>query len=675
MNHLPAEKKMIVTLTVDAGQEAGTEELSLTTATDDTGAQVRFSPVKLTTSRSEVRYRYPVFYVQNYNAQPTEETIGGSLFNQCSAVFDTKKATCGIAKDTAGNLIPYSQGFCCDCGVCQTLGICSPDSRASNACNLFNKYTSASCLRFGPVWYSGYSIGQYSNWYTINVSLSLNTTDNSNGVGSVVNKNETLSISPDRIGASSEDFGVQVRWIGDFNPTEQPLDLSSRMLFVPSLPRDSDRVKNGPAEWMILDTNLVTLDGRTCNKVGVSYEAFSSQGNACRLNPGSCLGSQLEDYRTEDAKSAAAGKRGKYMATTFGDFDLETFQKNTSASKSPYITYVATSPAASMITITISADDLQYIVAVATGIIVNASLNMDVLAASTKDGVMNVRIQNTGAIVSRFAVEVADCSEGVFPVPAQTASIQPSQVQDFAFAILAQDVNYNGTANCTVYLRNSLEAIVDQRLVGFKVSPVDFNNGTQGGTAGDGGKGSTSGSDVQCSSCVFMNLVCSFKGGCAGKIVGNVAFMVGIVVALVLVIRFRKYVCCCLKGCCSSSSSSDSRPRRKRRHEEEPGNVLPYGGSLQQQQMLTSLQAQVQMLQSQQQLPQQQTMYGVDHYGNNMSMYPNNGNMSFGNNNMNMNMPSSPLPIYVDDHRMGYNNYGNMNSNLNGLIHSRSPSI
>lgn len=589
-------KKMVVTLTVDANQEAGTESVVVLSTADDetssTGTETsRFAPITLTAARSAVQYRYPLFYVQNYNAKPYEATVQGKLLNQCNADFNVNTATCGVARDASGNLIPHSQGFCCDCGMCATLGFCEAGARANNACNVFDRYTSASCLRFGPRWYSGYTIGTYGTWFTLNVSLSMNVvaaaTDRTlNSASTVEPHSAMLYLNPANTGDSSSTFGATARLVGSFAPTDQPMNLMESMLFIPSVPADDDRALAGPAEWMVVRRSLVTLDGTECNKIGVSYEAFAAQGNACNLQSGSCLNSQLEDLRTDDMTTIANRGVGQYMATSLGDFAVERFlEGGASATSSPYITYVASSPSSTMVTITISADDLQYIVSVATGKIVSASLNKETLEMSTKDGILTASVMNTGSLSARFMVGVLNCTDGVMAMAAQSASIREAETRSFQFRVYMETVGDNGTANCTVVLRDAEERIVDTATVAWAVLAVQQTNGTQGGGTGNyGGSAVEEESAATCSACKLLDFSCAFGRTCVMLVIKDFLIVAGIIVGLLLVLRVSKAfcgTCCCgflhFLICCPSKTKeegeSHDRDRSKMRH--SPTTSLP----------------------------------------------------------------------------------------------------
>ncbi|KEG14722.1 generative cell specific-1 [Trypanosoma grayi] len=506
---IPCEKKMVVTLTVDSGQAAGVEEVVFVRdAMDKTkGAgdnRVQFLPIRMTTRKSQVQYRYPVFYERNFNAKPYEEQIMTDVFQGCSDAFDLM-ATCGLVMDSNGNTIPYSQGFCCTCGICQMAGLCPPDSRGVQTCNLFGKSGAASCLRFGDLWYAGYTVGSGASWYRVYVTVS-------SGEENDTEQNKTtLELGPDVLADSSPEFGAWGRLVGDFVPPTTPLDLSGKMLFVPTFPRWHQRVLAGAKEWMLLDKDLVTVQGRDCNKVGVSYEAFSSQGSKCSLQKGSCLADQLEDYRERDLAQETAGGRGRYMARFLGDFDFS----GGNTSTKPYVSYWMRGSLATMITLTISADRLQYLLSVSSGKIISTRVLKDKIDASTRDGVVEVTVRNTGTETAQYTLSLVDCTEGIHPMIAQTVSMRPSEDATRRFDLLVQDTTAEGTMQCSVTLRNAKGDVVDTKIVEFLVTATGWTNGTQGGSAPDGaGIAVESSGQSACSRCAWYNLLCFLRNSC-----------------------------------------------------------------------------------------------------------------------------------------------------------------
>lgn len=557
---LPCKKKMVVTLVVDSEQAAGVEEVvALREATDKTrdgGAErVEFEPIRLLVSKSQVRYMYPLFYVRSFNAKPYEENIATKLVGGCRDAF-VPSATCGLATDGSGNSIPYSQGFCCSCSACQLSGICRPGGRGLATCDVFGKAAMASCLRFGKLWYNGYSIGSGSAWYRVRVALVV---DGANGTASA--RQSAFELGPDVTMGFSAEFGAWARLVGDFVPPETPLDLTGKMLFVPTTPVEHERVAAGPKEWLLLDKHHVSVNGRECNKVGVSYEAFATQGSRCQLQRGSCLADQLEDYRTKDLEAEASGRRGAYMARFFGDFCFDAWNATT-ASASPHISYVMRGSLTTMVTIAISADKLRYVQSVSQGKIVFAGVQKAFMSSS-RDGVLTVGVRNTGTVTAQYTLSVGDCTGDVFPIHAQPVSIRPQEEVVRRFYLNVQDTETQEmTIRCAVTLRDSRGSVTDSEFFEFQVTGVVKTSGAQGGEVPTGGGRSVVGAGGSaCARCEWHDVLCLWWNDCLLRMLVRIFIAVGVFCAVYVVTRC--FLCC---ACVV---------RRGRVEPNEPVRVLP----------------------------------------------------------------------------------------------------
>lgn len=554
---LQCSKKLVVTLSVDANLQAGAEVVSfIGSASDSSSTEVSFDPIQLTISRSNVLMRYPLEYVADFNANPYEENKKGTLTAQCDDSFSSK-ASCGVKYTTSNEPIPYSQGFCCSCGTCSALGICSANARMSLACDLFGSYSVASCLRFGNSWYSGFSIGTASMWFTMDLKFTRNNTD-------AGKDSSTLTLSPSRLDAADKDFGSYAQIIGTFHPSVEPLYLSDKMLFVPSLANPLGT--RGAAEYMILPLDMVTLDGKECNKVGVSYFAFASQGSRCELGAGSCLGNQLVDLRKADKRSVSAGKPASYMGTRFGDLQLmeETLGQSDSSAAGTHLTFPSAAPPSTMITVTINADSLQYVVSVASGDITRAEMNKDVVEASSRGAVMQVDVKNTGAIVATFTVSVTNCSADVFPIPSRRVSMKPEESVHLEFEV-SNEEDSDHEASCDVVLQDALKEVAARKTVRWLVKPIERTDGSQGNTTGVNAGEHRDGDDIEgsCGKCSVVNVVCSVKYRCFGKSFGFVVVVVAVVGGAVAVFLLRSRLGCVLRLlCCCCPCVSGSSERR-----------------------------------------------------------------------------------------------------------------
>ncbi|RNF24673.1 generative cell specific-1 [Trypanosoma conorhini] len=533
---LPCEKKMVVTLSVDNAQAAGVEEFVLlqdaVDKTRGTGKELaRFEPIRLTTKKSRVQYRYPLFYERNFNSKPYEEQIPTEIIGCDDG--SSPEATCGVVLDAAGEPIPYSGGFCCRCGMCQLLGICPPDSRGLHVCNVFGEASLASCLRFGELWYSGYSIGSPSAWYRLEVTLTAGSSTEAKKA-----KQASFELGPDVISGSSAEFGAWAKLVGDFMPAETPLLLSEKMLFVPNFPRNHKLVLAGPPEWLLLDKHRVSMQGRECNKVGVSYEAFGSQGSRCQLQRGSCLADQLEDYRLSDMAVEAKGGRGQYMARFFGDFALST----ANSTDTPILSYWMRGSLATMVTIVISADRLKYVLSVSPGEIVATEVSKSTIEAASRDGVLAVTVRNTGSITAQYTLGVGNCSRHVHPMMAQPMSMAPQQTLTRSFDLNVQGTLEEGIVTCDVTLRDARGDIADKKVVEFRVTSVRWTNGTQGDNTPTGDGASVGGKDGSaCKRCEWYIIICFLVHRCWWQPL----LYVLIAIALLVGVYFAFKMCSC----------------------------------------------------------------------------------------------------------------------------------
>lgn len=184
--------------------------------------------------------------------------------------------------------------------------------------------------------------------------------------------------------------------------------IKGKRLFRPSSPATDERVRAGSTEFMFLDSNLVTVDGSECNKVGTSYKAFATQVNACKLSIGTCLDGQLNDYRSMDLAMMAGGTTGSFMGPNYGNF---TFQP--SADSTPYLAYDAgvmpvpavlnvifdpaqATPSASYAPVTVSR--------------VYLAQPIDSSNSAHPNGVVNAYDLRTGVVSGGFAVEVVSAA-------------------------------------------------------------------------------------------------------------------------------------------------------------------------------------------------------------------------------------------------------------------------
>lgn len=574
---LNCKKKLVLSLSLPADLKPGAESINFISSAQESGSNftVTFPKIELSLSRTAVFYRYPIFYLQDFNAAPYELIIDGSLANLCDDSATTA-ATCGLQKDSSGNIIPYSQGFCCDCSICSAIRVCKANARSALACNLLGVYSSASCLRFGDLWYSGFTMGSASIWFEIKLNLTSHK-DNQTVQSSM------LTLSPDQLGSSDALFGCEAQLVGTFDPSVEPQYFGDKMLFVPSMPLDSSIVKAGLPEYMILPDTMITIDGTECNKVGVSYYAFNSQGNRCQMSAGSCLENQLTNFRTSDMLRISKGESPQYMVAAYGEVSLQEFEsENTATSKggesenfsapSPYLTYVSPAPPETLITVTINADTLQYVQSVASGKIIEAKLKQKSAEALSKGAVLEVEIQNTGDVVSEFTVDVFNCTGGVFPIPGQHISLVPHENVTLTYAVYMQ-LNVSTIASCQVSLLNALMVQISSMIVRWNVTTKDKNDGSQGSVIDGNGPTVTTTNKGSCKDCSLINALCIIEHACFSLGGGMLVCILALILAVVLLVCFRSPIFRMLRFCCCCCRAGGSQKRKVDRRGDNKKNV------------------------------------------------------------------------------------------------------
>lgn len=572
------QRQFVVTLAIDGGASNNEQVAFWRSASGDDGQVYSIQePFKISVAKSTPLIRYPLYYRRNFNGRPVERTIYTGVLQCNDASFD-QHPTCGRAYDDVGVPIAYSEGFCCRCDACQLFGLCSNDDRGKTRCGLTGTAAAAACLTFGDLWYSGFDIGPAETHFYITITIERS------GVSTV-----QLIVGPEVLGAVSTIYDVRARLVGNFAAFKQPLTLEHKMLFIPATPRTHPYVQApAPDEWLFVAKSEVTLDGRECNKVGISYEGFNTQGSRCEAKAGSCLANQLEALRDVDRAKQAKGQKGSYMVSDFGKFAVYEGQRTVPPTAhslnglqsiaNPYLAYQITDVQASVVTLTFAADNISFIVNVASGRIVAANISQ--FAANSKDGSLTVIILNTGGVAAEFHVSVYQCTSGTLPLNAKIAVLGPQQIVSLNFDVVS--FYSAGQSNqCNISLFDALFGLTDSRIIRFNTTPTDFTVGAQGGDNGAQGVSvlgpPTTKSDGDCTDCPFYNPVCFVMRECFWGIIVQIVIVLVVIAIIVFCIKNRRCLCPCLfKDPEEEAEEREERLRRRevRRREREQRRVF-----------------------------------------------------------------------------------------------------
>ncbi len=427
----------------------------------------------LKVSKSMPSWVYPLRYLHTVDYAPKEELV--KVVNSrpgiasCVDASDAVAPTCGWQLNGGGSPIADSQGFCSNRDLLQ-LQNCGPgdawwrgEKELGAQSTLTDSFSIGHCLRQSGVKYRGYEIDPPVREFDI-----------SGGVYSGETLLSPFALSVDkpfyRDDPASVTYPLQISLVGRESPQPVPLNLSGSILYVPSEPADDPKVIDWTHNLLLVPRTMVTSDGSGCNKVGVSYGAFRRQGGvADRSAAGACLGNQLKQLHQADLARLAANPAaetdyllsGKQLFKA-GLAEMATLGKPSLLLKSPELTY-------STLALEMAPSKVDALTYEAVGWIPEASATP--FNSLTRQGVMNVVIENVGSTTADYIVALTGCQPGIEAVSPQARTIVPREQVTFAFP-LRSSVDLTGSHFCRVVLLAPTGREYDRVQIFFATSAV-----------------------------------------------------------------------------------------------------------------------------------------------------------------------------------------------------------
>uniref|UniRef100_A0A0K6SAT5 Generative cell specific-1/HAP2 domain-containing protein n=1 Tax=Chromera velia CCMP2878 TaxID=1169474 RepID=A0A0K6SAT5_9ALVE len=356
--------------------------------------------------------------------------------------------TCGMEASTTESVIDQgsreliqgkyylgSEGFCCDC-IQEKVGFKGFDAGAYRAPNMYCKWhifkESCVAMRTDKYHPNGgkipnvdiYEPGNPFTEYEMQVTLLWKDKENRNYL------TKTIRLSPMNYKGLYKEAGkFKVEIIGDYAGAQQAAQYPNKRLVFPrtSTPRNPDSglhehcVRNPEdrvtcfKDVMMLEAHLIDETGLSCNRVGVAWEAFQTQGveNCFAIHRRNCIRNQPKELRDTDRSQAASMDRALnklvwneakdepgfgglwpiYRSSDSGQtrFDVQWAQR--------HMTHVR---------IEVSASDVRWIVRISPGKIIRAELKGDSFQAQAARGFLEVEIQNVGDAPAFYTVQVSE---------------------------------------------------------------------------------------------------------------------------------------------------------------------------------------------------------------------------------------------------------------------------
>ena len=294
---------------------------------------------------------------------------------------------------------------------------------------------------------------------------------------------------------------------------------------------------------MILEREKFTLDGRECDKIGVSYYAFKTQGNKCDVEKGSCLNNQIYHFYNEDINNIINGKKSKYLL--FYDKEKNYSFYNDDLGKK--FGFVLNGNINTMLSLEIDSDDIKFMVNVSKGKIIFWEINN--FEAMSNNGILLLKIKNIGLEDSQFYISYF-CNDNIINISSDEISIKSNDFIEIKKNVFVIN-DFEMENSCNVTLKNSIFEIDDFVIVEFN-STEKISNIVQGNDESNSGDNIiVINDDININNCNLCNNIFGFR-----CFLTNFCWMylfraTGIIIfSLFFIMIFIKILICCFSSKC-----------------------------------------------------------------------------------------------------------------------------
>ncbi|KAL2348073.1 hypothetical protein Fmac_002073 [Flemingia macrophylla] len=370
----------------------------------------------------DVPYKPEEYYVQTRKCEPD---AGANVVKICERH--------AALRDEEGHIIENTQPICCPCG---------PQRRMPSSCGNFCD------------WFHVFGIGRRTLGFSVRI--------------------QEVVVGPENRTVISGDKFLRVNLIGDFVGYTNIPSFEDFYLVVPrqgnsGQPQDLGR---NISLWMLLERVRFTLDGIECNKIGISYEAFSQQPNFCSSPFWTCLHNQLWNFREADLNRISRNQVPLYGLE--GRFERINQHPNAgSYSFSIGITEVLNTN----LVLEISANDVEYVYQRSPGKII--SISVPTFEALTQFGVASITTKNTGEVEASYSLTF-NCSKDITLMEEQFLIMKPNEITTRSFKIYPS-TDQASKYFCAAILKDSDYNEVDKAECQFATMGTILDNGTQEG--------------------------------------------------------------------------------------------------------------------------------------------------------------------------------------------------
>lgn len=273
-------------------------------------------------------------------------------------------------------------------------------------------HESTHCLKFSDLWYTVYQLQEPFLEHSFYIQIFEKHEDNEGHTRwRDLSKGKMIRMGMFNPFYRDEDATIAFHYKSKvIKPEEgQSINCKNARLLVPEGTSTLDpgtfpEITGGPAEYLVVQQNQVSMDGDQCSIAGVGYEAFFKQPNRCSVRRGTCLENQPRHLWLHDRQAERMGRPGCFFLKYYGSLSKEPIRQNTSG-QDRFLALDYAGMHYSTVDMEIKADFNTVLLKNAPARITEVYVD----STSAYTTILTIKITNAGLISAMFYVGLVDC--------------------------------------------------------------------------------------------------------------------------------------------------------------------------------------------------------------------------------------------------------------------------
>lgn len=289
-------------------------------------------------------------------------------------------------------------------------------------------HESTHCLKFSDLWYTVYQLQEPILEHAVLVQIFEKHEDQEGKTRwRDLTKGKMVRIGTFELHHKDSTSSISIRYKSKNCAPEEgqyALNYKTARLLIPEGIQKCDikkypEVQGGPAEYLVVHPNQISVDGDQCNVAGVGFEAFVKQPNRCSVPRGSCLSNQPRSLWKHDHEAEKCGKKGCFFLKHYGNLPQVPIIHNGSGDQYLALEYIGVH--SSVLDMEVKADFNAVLRPQSSAKITEVYIDS---TSATKTH-LKVKVTNSGLTSSYFSTSLTDCP---LDMPAEINNVKSKSV-------------------------------------------------------------------------------------------------------------------------------------------------------------------------------------------------------------------------------------------------------